>query len=427
MVKPGERGKNGRREASAESESAGLIDWRAESMIANEIQPRKPFMKILLVSSGSGSRGGGEIFLKYLASALSARGHSVITWMPTHPRMNELASQCATFSQVIRADLRNTYDYRSRSLATMFNLGTSNSIARDWAELKPDVIHINKQNLEDGLDLLRAARLSGRPSVSTIHLTQTARYLRARGALVRDIVAWWELRKFKGTFVAVQDIRRNELSSFLGSAARTMTIFNGVPPFELGHRHSLRSSTRADLGIADNQFLVVGLGRLVLQKRPLVFLDVARKLYEHHPHTRFVWVGDGELSAQWSAAIARAGLTEVVSCIGWKSDARPYLAAADLLLHTAEYEGLPFALIEAMSAGVPCAISRRVVSELPFLNRRNAIFYETPGLLEQFISHPRALNDVGEAGRVMVSEKFSDLAMAAAYEKLYTEQAARSR
>jgi glycosyltransferase involved in cell wall biosynthesis len=414
-------------EASAQSEFACLMSWGAEGMIASETRPENQLMKILLVSSGSGSRGGGEIFLKYLGCALSARGHSVIIWMPTHPRMNELASQCATFSQVVRADLRNTYDYRFRSLATMFNLRNSNCIAREWAELKPDLIHINKQNLEDGLDLLRAARLSGRPSVSTIHLTQTARYLRARGALLRDIVAWWELRKFKGTFIAVQDIRRNELSSFLGSEARIRTIFNGVPSVELGHRHGLRSSTRAELGIEDNQFLVVGLGRLVPQKRPFVFLDVAGKLYEQHPHTRFVWVGDGELSTQWSAAIARAGLAEAASCIGWKSDVRPYLAAADLLLHTAEYEGLPFALLEAMSVGVPCAISRPVASELPFLNRRNAIFYDTPGLLEQFICRPQALKDVGEAGLAMVSEQFSDHAMAAAYEKLYAEQVARSR
>jgi glycosyltransferase involved in cell wall biosynthesis len=403
------------------------MNLRIDGTIDSEIPLRKQFMKILLVSSGSGSRGGGEIFLKYLASALSARGHSVITWMPTHPRMNELASQCAAFSQVVRADYRNTYDYRTRSLATMFNLRTSNSIASEWAELRPDVIHINKQNLEDGLDLLRAARISGRPSVSTIHLTQAARYLRARGALLRDFVAWRELQKFKGTFVAVQDVRRNELSSFLGSEARTRTIFNGVPPFALEYRHALRSSTRAELGIDDSHFLVVGLGRLVPQKRPFVFLEVARKLHEHHPNTRFVWVGDGELSSQWSSAIARAGLTEAASCVGWKSDSRPYLAAADLLLHTAGYEGLSFALIEAMSTGVPCAISRPLASELPFLNRRNAIFFDTPGLLEQLIARPQTLNEVGEAGRVMVSEQFSDNAMAAAYEELYAEQVARRR
>jgi glycosyltransferase involved in cell wall biosynthesis len=158
-----------------------------------------------------------------------------------------------------------------------------------------------------------------------------------------------------------------------------------------------------------------------------VFLEVAKKLYKQYPHTRFVWVGDGELSAEWTAAIARAGLSDAVSCAGWKSDVRPYLAAAELLLHTADYEGLPFALIEAMSMGVPCAISRSVASELTFLNARNAIFYDTPGQLEHLISRPQALRDIGEAGRVLVSEQFSDHAMAASYEKLYGEQRASSR
>jgi glycosyltransferase involved in cell wall biosynthesis len=382
-------------------------------------------MKILLVSSGSGSRGGGEIFLNYLGGALASRGHSIMTWIPAHARMNELASQCARFSKVIRAEFCNTYDHRSRSLATVFNLRTSNNVARQWAGLNPDVIHVNKQNLEDGLDLLRAARVSGRPAVCTIHLTQTARYLRARGALLRDLVAWWELRKFGGDFVAVQDTRRDELSSFLGADARTRTIFNGVPPVDAKHTAALRRSMRAELDTADGQLLVVGGGRLVPQKRPFVFLEMAQKLHERNPQARFVWVGDGELAAEWKAAVARNGLSGVVSCTGWKSDVRPYLAAADLLLHTAEFEGLPFALIEAMSMGVPCAISRSVASELPFLDASNAIVYDDGGQLEQAVARPQALREVGEAARVLMNERFSDHAMAASYEELYARQMAR--
>jgi glycosyltransferase involved in cell wall biosynthesis len=382
-------------------------------------------MKILLVSSGSGSRGGGEIFLIYLGRALAARGHSIVTWMPTHRRMDELASQCAKFSKVVRADYANTYDHRPRSLATLFNVRKSGSIASQWVELKPDVVHINKQNLEDGLDLLRATRISGLPSVCTIHLTQTARYLRARGALLRDIVAWLALRRFKGIFAAVQDVRRKELSSFLGSGAKTMTIFNGVPRVDLADQQALRRSTRAELGVRDDQLLVVGLGRLVPQKRPFVFLEVAKKLCEQqHGHIRCVWVGDGELAREWNAAVGQAGLAQVVSCAGWKADVRPYLAAADLFLHTAEYEGLPFALIEAMSAGLPCAVSGTIAAELPFLHADNAIFYDTPGLLEHIMSRPQELRSIGEAGRVMVTQQFSDDAMAAGYEKLYAEQIA---
>jgi glycosyltransferase involved in cell wall biosynthesis len=379
-------------------------------------------MKILLVSSGSGSRGGGEIFLSYLGRGLAARAHSVVMWIPNHPRMDELAAQCGEFSDVIRADYINTYDYRSRSIATIFNSRASREIARHWSALKPDVVHINKQNLEDGLDLLRAARFSGLPSICTIHLTQTARYLRAKGALLRDVVAWSALRKFEGVYVAVQEARRQELARFLRSESNTRTIFNGVPLVERAERDALRWSTRARIGIEDNQLLVVGLGRLVAQKRPFVFLEVAKKLHEQHRHTKFVWVGDGALANEWRTAVGQAGLTDVVSCVGWQSDVRPYLAAADLLLHTAEYEGLPFALIEAMSAGLPCAISRSLAVELPFLHNGNAIFFDRPGQLEQCLAASEALRRIGESGRVMVSERFSDEGMAAEYEKAYAEQ-----
>jgi glycosyltransferase involved in cell wall biosynthesis len=183
---------------------------------------------------------------------------------------------------------------------------------------------------------------------------------------------------------------------------------------------------RAELNIADDQLLIIGVGRLAPQKRPFVFLDMANKLHERFPCARFAWVGDGELSAEWRAAIARNGLSEAVLWTGWKSDVRPYLAAADLLLHTAEYEGLPFALIEAMSMGVACAISRSVASELPFLNAENAILYDDPGRLEYFVCHPQALREVGEAGRALASARFSDHAMAESYEKLYSEQMANS-
>ena len=182
---------------------------------------------------------------------------------------------------------------------------------------------------------------------------------------------------------------------------------------------------RAELNIADGQLLVVGVGRLVPQKRPFVFLEMAKRLHEEHPQARFVWVGDGELSGEWQAAVARNGLSGVVSCTGWKSDVRPYLAAADLLLHTAEFEGLPFAMIEAMSMGVPCAISRSVASELPFLDARNAIVYDDPGQLEHLVARPQALREVGEAARVLMNERFSDHAMAASYEELYAGQMAR--
>jgi glycosyltransferase involved in cell wall biosynthesis len=383
-------------------------------------------MRVLLVSSGSGSRGGGEIFLDYLGSALAGRGHEVLMWIPNHPRMDELAEKCARFSYVFRADYRNTYDYLGRSLSTCLNWADSRRIAREWEALRPDVIHINKQNLEDGLDLLRAVRHCGVPTVCTIHLTQTARYVRARAPWLRDHIARWFLSRYGGVFVTVQEQRCAALRDFLPKDARTKTIFNGVPLIDTAVLHSLRDAKRAELGLGKGDFLVLGVGRLVAQKRPFLFLDTAMKLHKRVPNARFLWIGDGNLVPQWKNAITRALLEGIISTTGWQANVLPYLLAGDLLLHAAEFEGLPLAVIEAMAAGLACAVTRDLASELPFFNEDNVLFIDDIEHLAEQLRNPLLLANIVRGGRRLIEDKLDLNKMAESYERLYFDEAGKS-
>jgi glycosyltransferase involved in cell wall biosynthesis len=376
-------------------------------------------MRILLVSSGSGSRGGGEIFLDYLGKALADHDHEVIVWMPAHSRMDELAQRCERFATVVRADYRNTYDRPGRSLATCFNWLTSHRIARQWEALEPDVIHVNKQNLEDGLDLLRAARQVGIPSICTIHLTQTATYLKARTPWLRDWIAQHALARYTNVLVAVQEARRAALHDFLGGKARTATVFNGVPIADQVGLHRLRESKRTELGLTERDFLVLGVGRLVEQKRPLLFLETARELHRDLPAARFLWVGDGKLASQWSAWVGRENLGGVVTLAGWQPSTLPFLAAADLLLHVADYEGLPLAIVEAMASGLPCAVTRDFASEVPLFDERSVLFLENPHTFALKLRDAEALNAVRVQARRLVEKQLSIDAMSSSYERLY--------
>ena len=190
-------------------------------------------MKVLLVSTSSGSRGGGEHYLLYLGAALAERGHEPVLWAARHPRMDELTARFATTGHVIRADYTNTYDRRARSLASWLDRATARRVSAEWRSLAPDFVHINKQNLEDGLDLLAAARLAGLPCLSMVHITQSARYLRATLAGVRDWVARRALRDFPGCFVTTPENRQRELADFLEAPERVRMIANGVPRFNL--------------------------------------------------------------------------------------------------------------------------------------------------------------------------------------------------
>ena len=378
-------------------------------------------MKVLLASSSSGSRGGGELYLVYLGRALAHRGHAVTLWASSHPRMDELANTFSGFGDVLRSEYENTYDQRGRSIASYLNFGASRAVAAVWREAAPDFIHVNKQNLEDGLDLLRAARHCGVPNLATIHLTQSARYLRAKLAAPRDFVARRALRQYPGLLVTVLENRQRDLAGFLGDSPRLRMIPNGVPLFDLTHRASGRVSKRAELGFGTDDQLFIAVGRMVPQKRPLVFLEKAEQILRVLPEAKFLWVGDGALSGEWDVRVAAKGLGEKIRRLPWHNDVQSLLLAADVFLHVAEFEGLPLAILEAMSAALPCAITANLLGEMPFMTAGNSIAIGDDESWIGRLRDPASLRTLGAAARRLAEARFSFGKMAESYEALYRE------
>lgn len=376
-------------------------------------------MRILLASSSSGSRGGGEIFLKYLGRGLAELGHELVFWCARHSRMDELADCLARIGPVVRSDYRNCYDYRTRGLATCLNDADVLRIVTEWAGLRPDLVHVNKQNLEDGLDLLRAANAIPVPGLCTIHITQSARFLGARMAWLRDAIARRVLRNFNGPLVAVQETRREELSVFLDQSHPTRTILNGVPP-PVGNHEQLRAATRKALRLDFEDLLILGVGRMVAQKRPLLFLETAAAIHQQSAVTKFLWVGDGDLAPEWDAWVERRRMTSIIRRCGWQNDVSSFLCAADLFLHAAAFEGLPFALLEAMSWELPCAVPRTLAVEIG-VTGEDVLFIEDVPQLLQVLATPVALKERGDRARRLAESHFSIERMALNYQTLYRE------
>lgn len=380
-------------------------------------------MKILLASSSSGSRGGGELYLLYLGEALAQRGHAVTLWCSRNAPMDELAGAFTRFGAVVRSDYPNTYDLPGRSLSSWLSVGRSRRIGAKWAALAPDILHVNKQNLEDGLDLTRAAAFAGLPTLCTIHLTQSARFLRARLAAIRDAISRRALRNFPGPLVAIVEQRGDDLRNFAGPAANVKVIPNGVPIPSLAGRTEARQRMRKRLHVTDAQLLVVAVGRMVPQKRPLDFIALAAGSRTALPDAHFVWIGDGKLSGAWDAAVAEHGAADRVHRIPWAPDVPAWLLASDAFLHVAEYEGLPLALLEAMAAGLPCVVTPELKSELRFLNEGNAIVIDPAGKWRESLRDSAARLRIGTAARALAEREFSCALMAERYERLYASLA----
>lgn len=376
-------------------------------------------MKILFVSSSSGSRGGGEIYLLYLGRALASFGHEVLLWASADERMDPLAASFASFGSVMRAPYQNTYDRLFRGMASVFNSGTVERIATQWREARPDVMHVNKQNLEDGLDLLQTADQGSIPSICTIHITQSASFLDAQFASVRDWGARRVLRQYGGPLVAVQDQRACELEQFLGRADHVKSINNGVELYDLPLDSIQRAETRQRFGIDEEELLFVGVGRIETQKRPLYFLEVAKRIHAQWSEARFLWVGDGSLRSTWDQEIDALGLRDIVQCAGWQDDVEPFLAAGDVFLHVAEFEGLPLALIEAMSAGLPCALPASLVDDFEVIDRDHVMVLDEWDTFLDSVQNPARRKAIADRGRQLVERKLSVEHMARQYEALY--------
>ncbi len=382
-------------------------------------------MRVLLASSSSGSRGGGEIFLLYLAEALRQAGHEPALWCAAHPRMDELAERFVSFGQVHRDPCPNSYlDRPTRALGASFDLPLAKHISRRWRELKPDVIHLNKQTLEDGLDLLGAARRSGLPAIATVHITQSNRMLGAAVAGIRDWLSRRALRK-AGTIplTAVSDLRGAELAAFTGRPAET--IYNAVSDFTVNDREAVRTRLLTEHGWPADSLLVVCVARLVPQKDPMRFLRLAVKLHARDSRWRFLWIGDGGLLDEFERGSAALGIGSEVACTGWLPEPRKFLAAADLYLHPAAYEGLPLAILEAMCAGLPCVISPAIAAEADVFNSSSVIVCDEAddSWLER-AADPASRETYGQASRRLYEEHFRPEVMAEKFIRLYRQTAA---
>ncbi len=139
-----------------------------------------------------------------------------------------------------------------------------------------------------------------------------------------------------------QEVARYIRRTYLAPANRLALIYNGVDTERF----------RPGEGAAGDP-LVIGIGRLVPQKDPLLFVEAAARLVAAHPSVRFAFVGAGPLREQVARAVAARGLQARFELPGESDDVAAALRRATLFWLTSAWEGLPNVVLEAMASGVP--------------------------------------------------------------------------
>ena len=168
-------------------------------------------------------------------------------------------------------------------------------------------------------------------------------------------------------------------------------------------RESIRREVRDELGVRHDEVLVLAVANLRPEKGYDILLEAARILLAGGAPVSFVSVGYGPLADELNRIHIDLGLGDRFRFLGPRSDVLRLMTGADVFTLSSRHEGLPVAVMEATSAGLPLVLT--TVGEIPslFTDGVDALLVP-PGRadvlansLERLVRNPTLREELGNA------------------------------
>ena len=191
-----------------------------------------------------------------------------------------------------------------------------------------------------------AGKLAGIPVVYTEHNKQE-RYHGITRWLNKITFSWQQ------AVIAVSNEVADSIRINIGNKTKVYTIVNGVNTKTFIRNPEDGKRIREGLGIPVHAKVIGLVAVLRVQKRINLWLETAAEIVVQIPDARFIMVGDGPCRLAAEEKIKQLRLENHVYMVGLQTETRPYYSAFDLFFMSSEFEGLPVAMLEAMSMECP--------------------------------------------------------------------------
>lgn len=224
-------------------------------------------------------------------------------------------------------------------------------IVRVLRRERPDIVHTH--TAKAGALGRVAAKLAGVPVVvHSFHGHVLSGYFSPVGS---GLVTLAErlLSRITARIVTLSPQLRDELAHRYHVAREgqftVLPLGRDLEPF----RRAERGALRRELGLAEEDFLIGCVGRLVPIKNVPLMVRAFAALARRDRRAHLVVVGDGTERGHVEQTLATEGIADRVHLLGWRRDLPAIYADLDLLANSSQNEGTPLAIIEAFAAGVP--------------------------------------------------------------------------
>ena len=355
-------------------------------------------MRLLFINSiGKKKWGGGEKWMVLAASELMKKGHRVIIGC----RKGSILEQRATKEGLTVVNL---------SIYTDFSLRGGIQLRRVVKKEDIDLI-VACQNKD-----VRVAGVMSRCIKGPVIISRQGVQLIHRSNKYK-----WSFIPFcDGIITNTNSIKKEYDSYGWWDKDYVKVIYNGILP---SNEEVVPFDYSSQIpALNEKPFIILSTGRLARQKGFQYLIEAASKVVKQHSNVHFVIAGKGKMHSILQKQISDASLDERVHLIGFKENISSMLKAADLFVLPSLYEGMPNALMEALSLGIP-AVSTNVngVSELMIDKKHGSI---VPSGDAQALGN--AINNLiddeqrlvkGQEAKAHVSDKFSVEQMVNSLEK----------
>lgn len=153
--------------------------------------------------------------------------------------------------------------------------------------------------------------------------------------------------------LAVSSQIRDELTARGAPPERVRVLLNGIDHTAFRREPALVADARRRFGVPDGIWVMGAVGRLEPQKRFDLLIDAFSLVRDTMPNLHLLIAGEGSQRPQLESLIRQRAPGGVCRLLGHVSDVGPLHHALDVFVQSADYEGTPNAVLEAMALETP--------------------------------------------------------------------------
>ncbi len=241
-------------------------------------------------------------------------------------------------------------------------------------------------------------------------------------------IAHYVLSGRQDLIIAISDhIARFTIARGVRDSSRVRRVYHGLDTADTPEQHRERQRIRAELGVADSDFLVGNVGRLAPQKGQRHLIEAMPLLLERVPRAHAVIAGGGDLLEYLTDLALDLGVAERVHVLGPRGDVPALMQALDAFAMPSIWEGFGLVLLEAMAAARPVVASRVATIPEVVVDGETGLLVPVGDevalaeALAQLAVDPELARRMGHAGLERLRRRFSIDKMVGDTELLYRE------